>query len=314
MEIKRVGVVGCGTMGSGIVLACARSGYEVVTSEINDELLKKGLATINAFLTKSVEKGKITNEEKEATLARIRGTTSMQDFSGCDLVIEAAIEDIELKKKIFSNLNKVCPESAILASNTSALLLKDIAAHCRRKDRVVITHWINPPHLVPLVEVVRGKDTSAATMELAYNLLKKLEKVPVKIMREIPGFILNRLQAALMRETWSLWQQGIASAEDIDLAMKASLGFRWAAIGPLETADLGGLDIFYKVMGRLFEVISDSHQPPEELRKMIESGKLGLKSGQGFYDYDVSYFEEGEAARVKERDRKHIQLLKLWYS
>jgi 3-hydroxybutyryl-CoA dehydrogenase len=208
----------------------------------------------------------------------------------------------------------LCPEHTILASNTSALLLKDIAAYCQRKDKVVITHWVNPPHLVPLVEVVGGEETSAATTELAYNLLKKLKKVPVKIRREIPGFILNRLQAALMREVWSLWQQGIASAEDIDLAMKASLGFRWAAVGPLETADLGGLDIFYKVMGQLFKIISDSHEPPEELKKMIADGKLGLKSGQGFFDYDVSYFEEGEAARVKERDRKHIQLLKLWYS
>ena len=171
---------------------------------------------------------------------------------------------------------------------------------------MVITHWINPLHLIPLVEVVAGEETSAATMELAYNLLKRIKKVPVKITREIPGLIINRLQAALLREAWSLWQQGIASAEDIDQVMKASLGFRWAALGPLETADLGGLDIFYKVMGRLFKVISDGREPPEELKQMIASGKLGLKSGQGFFDYDVSYFEEGEATAVKERDRKHI--------
>jgi 3-hydroxybutyryl-CoA dehydrogenase len=314
-DIKKVSVIGAGTMGHGIGLTYGRHGYRVSLNDLNETILANAVSHIRDELRTFAEHEIIAPEMIEATLARITTTTSLEEaVKDADFVTEAVWEDVELKQQIFHDLDRLCPAHTILASNTSALLLKDIATRCRRRDRVVITHWVNPPHLVPLVEVVSGEDTSAATMELAYTLLKKLEKVPVKIMREIPGFILNRLQAALMREVWSLWQQGIASAEDIDLAMKASLGFRWAAIGPLETADLGGLDIFYKVMGRLFKVISDSHEPPEELRKMVESGKLGLKSGQGFFDYDVSYFEEGEAARVKERDRKHIQLLKLWYS
>lgn len=314
-DIKKVSIIGAGTMGHGIGLTYARHGYQVSLNDLNETILANAMSHIRDELRTFAENEIISPEMIETTLARITTTTDLKEaVKDTDFVTEAVWEDVELKQKIFRDLDRLCPAHTILASNTSALLLKDIAAHCRRKDRVVITHWVNPPHLVPLVEVVRGEDTSAATMDLAYNLLKKLKKVPVKIKREIPGFILNRLQAALMREVWSLWQQGIASAEDIDLVMKASLGFRWAAIGPLETADLGGLDIFYKVVSRLLKVISDSHQPPEELRKMIASGKLGLKSGQGFFDYDVSYFEEGEAARVKERDRKHIQLLKLWYS
>jgi 3-hydroxybutyryl-CoA dehydrogenase len=302
-------------MGHGIGLTYARHGYQVALNDLNETILTNAMSHIRDELRTLAENELISPDMTEPTLARITTTTDLKEaVKDADFVTEAVWEDVKLKQKLFRDLEMLCPEHTILASNTSALLLKDIAAYCQRKDKVVITHWVNPPHLVPLVEVVGGEETSAATTELAYNLLKKLKKVPVKIRREIPGFILNRLQAALMREVWSLWQQGIASAEDIDLAMKASLGFRWAAVGPLETADLGGLDIFYKVMGQLFKIISDSHEPPEELKKMIADGKLGLKSGQGFFDYDVSYFEEGEAARVKERDRKHIQLLKLWYS
>ncbi len=313
--IKNVSVIGAGIMGHGIGLTYARHGYRVALNDLNETILANAMSHIRDELRTLAENELISPDMTETTLARITTTTDLKEaVKDADFVTEAVWEDVELKQKLFRDLEMLCPEHTILASNTSALLLKDIAAYCQRKDKVVITHWVNPPHLVPLVEVVGGEETSAATMELAYNLLKKLKKVPVKIRREIPGFILNRLQAALMREVWSLWQQGIASAEDIDLAMKASLGFRWAAVGPLETADLGGLDIFYKVTSQLFKIISDSHEPPEELKEMIADGKLGLKSGQGFFDYDVSYFEEGEAARVKERDRKHIQLLKLWYS
>lgn len=314
-DIKNVSVIGAGIMGHGIGLTYARHGYQVALNDLNETILANAMSHIRDELKIFAENELISSDMIETTLSRITTTTDLKEaVKDADFVTEAVWEDVELKQKLFRDLETLCPEHTILASNTSALLLKDIAAYCQRKDKVVITHWVNPPHLVPLVEVVAGEETSAATMELAYNLLKRIKKVPVKITREIPGFIINRLQAALLREAWSLWQQGIASAEDIDLAMKASLGFRWAAVGPLETADLGGLDIFYKVMGRLFKVISDGHEPPEELKEMIAAGKLGLKSGQGFFDYDVSYFEEGEAARVKERDKKHIQLLKLWYS
>jgi len=314
-DIRNVSVIGAGFMGHGIGLTYAMHGYRVALNDVNKTMLANAMSHISDELRALAENELISPDMIKTILSRITTTIDFKEaVKDADFVTEAVCEDIAVKQKLFRDLDMVCPKHTILASNTSALLLGDIAAYCQRKDKVVITHWVNPPHLVPLVEVVGSEDTSTATIELAYNLLKKLNKVPVKIRREIPGLILNRLQAALIREAWSLWQQGIANAEDIDLVMKASLGFRWAAIGPLETADLGGLDLFYQLMDQLFKVISDSHEPPEELKKMIADGKLGLKSGQGFFEYDVSYFKDGEAARVKDRDRKHIQLLKLWYS
>jgi 3-hydroxybutyryl-CoA dehydrogenase len=314
-DIKKISVIGAGTMGHGIGLTYALHGYRVALNDLSEAILDNAMSHIRDELKTFVENELTTPDMIKATLSRITTTTDLKEaVKGADFVTEAVWEDVEVKKAVFHDLDILCPEHAILASNTSALLLKDIAAQCQRKDKLVITHWVNPPHLVPLVEVVRGAETSEETVSLAYNLLQKVKKVPVIINREIPGFILNRLQSALIREAWALWQQGVASAEDIDRVMKASLGFRWAAVGPLETADLGGLDIFYKVTSRLFKVISDSHEPPEELKEMVEAGKLGLKSGQGFFNYDVSYFEEGRAESVKARDKKHIQLLKLWYS
>ncbi len=314
-DIKKIGIVGAGTMGHGIGLVYALGGYPVTLSDMTDEILLNAMNHIRDTLETFAENELISQDMIEATLSRIATTTDLKEaVRDADFVTEAVREDIEVKKKLFHDLDRLCPGHTVLASNTSALLLRDIASQCRRRDKTVITHWVNPPHLVPLVEVVRGDDTSDETLELAYSLLKKVKKVPVKIKREIPGFILNRLQMAMMREVWSLWQQDIASAEDIDLVVKASLGFRWAAVGALEAADLGGLDTFYTVASRLFKLISDAHEPPEGLKKMVEAGQLGLKSGKGFFNYDVSYFEEGEARSVRARDKKHIQLLKLWYS
>lgn len=315
VDIKKISVVGAGTMGHGIGLVYALGGYQVTLNDLSEAILRNAMNHIRDTLETFAENELLSQDMIEATLSRITTTTDLKEaVRDADFVTEVVREDIEVKKKLFHDLDELCPEHTILASNTSALLLRDIASQCRRKDKTVITHWVNPPHLVPLVEVVRGDDTSDETLELAYDLLKRVNKVPVKIMREIPGFIHNRLQLAFLREVWSLWQQGIASAEDIDLLVKTSLGFRWAAVGPLEAADLGGLDTFYTVASRLFELISDAHEPPEGLKKMVEAGQMGLKSGKGFFNYDVSYFEEGEAQSVRARDKKHIQLLKLWYS
>jgi len=282
MEIKRVGVVGCGTMGSGIVLACARSGYEVVTSEINDELLKKGLATINAFLTKSVEKGKITNEEKEATLARIRGTTSMQDFSGCDLVIEAAIEDIELKKKIFNNLNKVCPESAILASNTSCLSIIDMAMATTRPEKVLGLHFFNPAAIMKLLEVVNTIATSGETLEVAKRFGESLGK-NIVVSKDCPGFIANRLAMVYLLESIRTLECGVATMEDIDTTMTLGFGH---PMGPLTLSDLIGLDVILHIANSMFEETKDTkYAPPNLLKKMVSAGWLGRKTRKGFYEY-----------------------------
>jgi 3-hydroxybutyryl-CoA dehydrogenase len=281
MEIKRVGVVGCGTMGSGIVLVCAQSGYEVVTSEINDELLKKGLATINAFLTKSVEKGKVTNEEKEATLARIRGTTSMQDFSGCDLVIEAAIEDIELKKKIFNNLNKVCPESAILASNTSCLSIIDMAMATTRPEKVLGLHFFNPAAIMKLLEIVNTIATSGETLEVAKRFGKSLGK-NIVVTKDCPGFIANRLAMVYLLESIRMLESGVATREDIDTTMTLGFGH---PMGPLTLSDLIGLDVILRIANSMFEETKDTkYAPPNLLKKMVSAGWLGRKTRKGFYE------------------------------
>lgn len=314
-DIKTIAVIGGGTMGHGIGLSYARYGYRVVINDLNEAVLDNALNHVRQALETFAREGLIPPAEIATTLANITTTTDLAAaVAEADFITEAVAENIELKQDLFRRIEDSCPERAILASNTSALLLEDITVKCRRPEQTIITHWVNPPHLVPLVEVVGSAKTAPATFELAEALLERINKSPVRVKKAVPGFIVNRLQAALLREAWALWQQGIVSAADIDRVIKAGLGFRWAATGPMETADLGGLDIFYRVMSGLFPDINDGHEPPVELKEMVDAGNLGLKSGQGFFEYDVNYFDEEAAASVVERDRKHIQLLKLWYS
>jgi len=314
-DIKNISVIGAGTMGHGIGLTYALGGYKVVLNARRETTLSNALRQIRNDLSTFADSGLISQDMIEATLSRITTTNKLKEaVKEADFVTETVAEDVEVKRKVFSDLDVLCPEHTILASNTSTLVMSDFASQCKRKDKILLTHWMNPPHIVPAVEVVRGEETSSETIELIYALLKKVKKVPVKVLKEIPGLVINRIQAALVREVLSLWQQGVASPEDIDLAVKGSFGFRLAAIGPLETCDLGGLDIWHKVTHNLFKVISDVHEPPEEFDRMVEAGELGLKSGKGFFDYSVSYFDKGQDERVKARDKKFIQLLKLLYS
>ncbi len=313
-NIKNIGVIGAGTMGYGIGLTYAWGGYRVVLHDTSETILNNALSHIGDDLKTLADGGLISPQDTGEILSRITTTTDLKEAAKeADFVTEAVIENIEVKRKVFGDLDIFCPPHTILASNTSSLVLHDFTDRIKRKDKVIITHWVNPPHLVPVVEVVRGAETSSETAELTYSLLQKIGKVPVKVRKEIPGFIINRIQFALLREVWALWQQGIASPEDIDTVVKSSLGFRWAAIGPLETSDLGGLDTFCIIADRLFKIMSDAHEAPQELKEMVKAGKLGLKSGQGFFSYRVSSADKGQDKRVKERDRKHMQLLKLWY-
>jgi len=313
-DIRNISVIGAGIMGHGIGLTYALGGYKVALSARRETTLGNAMRHISDDLKTFAENDLISQDMIEETLSRITTTNKLEEaVKDADFVTETVVEDVEVKRKIFSHLDVFCPEHTIFASNTSSLLLRDFASQCKRRDRILITHWFNPPHIVPVVEVVPAEETSDETMELIYALLKKVKKVPVKILKEIPGFVVNRIQMGLIREVWSLWQQGIASPEDIDLAVKGSLGFRLAVIGPLATCDLGGLDIWHGIADRLFKVINDAHEPPEVLKRMVEAGELGLKTGKGFFDYNVHYFAKGQDERVKARDKKIIQLLKLLY-
>ncbi len=282
MEIKKVGVIGCGTMGNGIVIVCAQSGYQVVVSEINDQLLNKGLASINSFLTKSVEKGKLSQPDRDSTLARIKGTTNTQDFSDCDLVIEAAVENMDLKKKIFAELDKICPKHTILASNTSCLSIIDIAMATSRPDKVLGLHFMNPVPIMKLLEIVRTIATSDETLDTGRTFGASLGKTVV-LAKDTPGFIVNFLLMPFLLNTMRMLDAGVASREDIDTAINLGLGH---PMGPLTLADLIGLDTILFVVSAIYEELKDpQYAPPPLLRKMVTAGWLGRKTGKGFYEY-----------------------------
>ena len=282
MEIKKVGVVGCGTMGNGIVTVCAQSGYPVVVSEINEPLLKKGLATIDSFLNKSVEKAKITQADKDATMARIKGTTDMKDFADCDLVIEAAVENMDLKKKIFAELDKVCPKQAILATNTSCLSIIDIAAVTNRPDKVLGLHFMNPVPIMKLLEIVKTIATSDDTLETGKTFGKSLGK-DIVIAPDIPGFIVNRLLTSFLLNAIHMLETNVATREDIDTGISLGLNH---PMGPLTLADLVGLDTLLFIADAMYEDTKDpQYVAPILLRKMVTAGWLGRKTGKGFYEY-----------------------------
>lgn len=282
MKIKKVGVVGCGTMGNGIVQVCAQSGYPVTVSEINDELLKKGIGAIDKFLAKGVERGKVSKEDKDATMSRIKGTTKLQDFSDCDLVIEAAIENMELKKKIFAELDKICPKHAILATNTSCLSIIEMAMATKRPDQVLGLHFMNPVPLMKLLEIVRTIATSDEALQIGKEFGASVGKTVV-IAKDTPGFIVNVLLMPYLVNAINMLDADIATREDIDTGINLGLNH---PMGPLTLADLIGLDTVLFVISAIYEEFRDQrYAPPPLLRKMVTAGWLGRKTGKGFYDY-----------------------------
>ena len=281
MKITSVGVVGCGAMGAGIAQVCAQAGYNTTVSETSDELLKKGLAGIDKFLSKSVEKGKITENDKGAVIARIKGTTQMSDFAGCDLIIEAVPEIIDLKKKIFKELSAICPDS-ILASNTSGLSIIEMATMTSSPDKVVGLHFFNPPPIMKLLEVIRTIATSDEVLETCKSFGKSLGKTVVTV-KDSPGFIVNRLSMPFTLNAIRILESGIATREDIDTAAKAGLNH---PMGPLEMADFLGIDILYHAVCDMYDKTRDpQYAPPLLLQQMIAAGWVGRKTGRGFYEY-----------------------------
>jgi 3-hydroxybutyryl-CoA dehydrogenase len=282
MEIRKIGVVGCGQMGGGITQVCAQSGYSVVVSEVSDELLKKGLTSIDASLTRNVQKEKITRQDKDATLSRIKGTTDTKDFGDCDLVIEAAIENLDLKKKIFSELDKVCPQRAILATNTSCLSIIDMAVATKRPDKVLGLHFFNPAPVMKLLEIVRTVATSEETFDVAKGFGESLGKTIVMV-QDSPGFIVNRLMVPQILNAIQMLESGVATREDIDTGMTLGLNH---PMGPLALADLVGLDTVLFIANGIYDEFRDAqYVAPTLLKKMVAAGWLGRKTGKGFYNY-----------------------------
>jgi 3-hydroxybutyryl-CoA dehydrogenase len=284
MEIRKIGVLGAGAMGNGIAQVCAQAGHEVVMRDIADKFVQRGLKTIEGFLSKSVEKGKITEDEKKKVVGRIKGSTEISDLKDCDFVIEAVLEDLELKKQVFQEVEKLTRPEVILATNTSSMSITAIGAVTKRPDRVVGMHFFNPVPLMRLVEVIKGMDTSDETANVTRELSEKLGKVPVLVKKDAPGFIVNRLMMVQMIEAIKVYEEGIASIEDIDKAIKGGLNH---PMGPFELMDLTGLDINYNVNEYFHHELNQElkHVTPLSLKNMVRSGKLGRKTGEGWYKY-----------------------------
>jgi len=283
MEIKQVGVVGCGQMGSGIAQVCAQAGYQVLALEISNELLHKGLASIDSRLNRDVEKGRLSPQDKVSISNRIKGTTDTKDFATCDLVIEAAIENIDLKKKMFTELDKICPEHAILATNTSCLSIIDMAMATGRPDRVLGLHFMNPVPVMKLLEIVKTIATGDETLETGKSFGKSLGKTIV-IAQDTPGFIVNRLLIPYLLNAISMLDTSVATKEDIDAGINLGLNH---PMGPLTLADLIGNDTVLFIANALYDEFKEpQYAPPSLLRKMVTAGWLGRKAGKGFYEYN----------------------------
>ena len=310
-QVKKVGVIGAGTMGHGIAQAYAQEGYPVTITDVAKSALTGVKDRIKSNLGTLAREGLIPEKEIENIMGRITVVDSLENaVRDADLVTEAVFEDLPTKTGIFHEMEKFCSPECLLASNTSSFPMTQISSQMEKPDRAIVTHWMNPPYLVPLVEVVPGEKTSEETYKTAHEILVKIKKVPVKVQKEILGFLINRIQAAMNREVYHLVEVGAASAEDIDRAVVTSLGFRLAFLGPLLVRDLAGLDVECKVADTILPVLDSSTQPNRLLKDMVDRGDYGTKTGKGFF----SYTPESIAELIKERDRRFIHLLKELYS
>jgi 3-hydroxybutyryl-CoA dehydrogenase len=282
MDIKKVGVVGCGFMGGGIVQVCATAGYDVLTTDISDTAVNKGIDAIKERLTKKVGKKTMTQQHMDDTIARIKGSSDNRDLKECDLVIESVFEDMELKKRLFAELDSICLPHTIFGTNTSCLPVVDMAMATSRPDKVVGIHFFTPPPLMPCIEIMESIVTSKETLKTAIEFGKSVEKTVI-VAKDTPGFIVNALMIPNVLNAIRMLESGIATKEDIDLGAVMGLSH---PIGPIALADFFGLDVLYSISTHMYDETKEPQlKPPLILKRMVKAGWLGRKTGKGFYDY-----------------------------
>ena len=306
MKIENITVAGAGTMGHGIAQLFALSGFQVTLYDVSLEILEKAIPRIQDNLQTSIKHGIISADEAEEIPDRITITTDLNTAaSQADFIIEAVVEDLEVKLILLRELDETCPVHAILTSTTSSYCVRDMAVALNHPERFLVTHFWNPPYLIPVVEVMPGDITSPEVVETTYKLLEDVGKYPAMVNNDVPGFVGNRLQHALRREAISIVAQGIASPEDVDQIAKLSFGLRLPVVGPLETVDLGGLDLTQAIQTYLLPELERSTEPLQLIQDKVERGELGAKAGKGFYDWSPGQVEEV----IRQRDETLIELV-----
>jgi 3-hydroxybutyryl-CoA dehydrogenase len=306
--IKNIVIIGSGVMGSSIAQSFAISGYSVVLNDVKEEYLLKAQSRIIENLSLLCEESNFNEDKKQTALTNITYTVDLEEaVREADFIIEAIPEIIELKWELYQKLEQMIKPDTIIASNTSTFPISRLMEKSSFPEQMIITHFFNPAHLVPLVEIVQHDQTKEEVVEATLDLIRSIGKSPVLLKKEISGFIANRLQTALMREAFYLLKEGVASARDIDTAITAGPGFRWAFTGPIEIADFGGLDTWQRVFDNVAPDLNESKEAPAIIRELVEQGKLGVKSGGGIYSYDDLTVSQ----KINERDRHFIQLGKI---
>lgn len=299
-HIKKVAIVGAGTMGPGMAATFARSGFEVRLTDVKEEVLDKAKGMVEVVYKALIGGGFISEADADRGRANISYTLSLDEaVTDADFVLEAIPEKLEIKHSFFSDVEKKVRPDTILASNTSGILITNIAEAVERPQRLIGMHWSNPPHMIPVIEVIRGKKTDDATVEATRRVIERIEMIPVLVKKDVPGFVENRILYAIMREALNLLDEGVASAEDIDVITKWGIGYKLAVIGPLELLDVAGLDIYHSVASYLNADLSDRKDVSTTITEKVEKGELGIKTGGGLFSYTPDEISALMQKRVK---------------
>jgi len=303
-DIQRIVVAGAGTMGASMAQIFAKCGYDVVLYDIAEAAIQRGRNLVKVNQESQVASGDLTAEQSADIVSHLSYTMDKQCFADCDLVVESILENLEIKQNFWEEVSKIARPDCLLCTNTSGLSITKICARVQGKERFCGMHWFNPSHIVPLIEVINGDDTAPETAEAIYEFSRIIGKQPIYVKKDALGFIANRLQAAILREALHIQKEGIGDFSDIDGAMKYGLGFRYACLGPLEVVDQGGLDIHHHIATYLWEDLADDKYPSGLFEELYQSGKYGVKTGEGFYDYSGDKADRS----IKKRDAMYLAM------